>query len=68
MMVYFFIPSQTRFKLNQTETWKNKNGGSHAEILVLPVALRSSLYGAKTLRGVAGSNPVSRCHKVKRIS
>jgi hypothetical protein len=50
----------TRFVLSQSKTWKNKNGGSHAEILVLQTALRSVFYVAKTLRGVAGSNPVSR--------
>ena len=59
-MDFLFNLSETRFVLSQSETRKNKNGGPHAEILVLPVALQSALYGAKTLRGVASSNLVSR--------
>ena len=46
----------TRFELSQSKPWKNADGGSHADIHILPVALRSAFYGAKTLRGVAGSN------------
>ncbi len=53
-MDFLFILSETRFVLSKNEIWKNKKRGSHAEFLVLPVALRSVLYEAKTLRGRRG--------------
>ena len=39
----FIFMFWTRFVLSQSEPWKNKNGGPHADFLVLPVALWSVL-------------------------